>query len=132
MGLDMYLTGRKYLATRWNEPAKQRKEDNHRVSAVELDLGYWRKHPNLHGFIVKTFAEGKDECQEISLDKKALEAILIAINDKNLPHTDGFFFGTSDGSERDEDFKIISAALSWLSEPHEENEYRDVYYRASW
>jgi hypothetical protein len=29
-----------------------------RDSRESEDLGYWRKHPNLHGYIINTFAEG--------------------------------------------------------------------------
>ena len=43
------------------------------------ELAYWRKHPDLHGYIVKTFAGGKDECQDIELGKDELEILLKAI-----------------------------------------------------
>jgi hypothetical protein len=56
MGLDMYLTGEKFLMTRNLE------EDGFRLRSKTLELGYWRKHPNLHGYIVQTFADGTDEC----------------------------------------------------------------------
>lgn len=67
MGLDMYLTGSKFLFTNWEHPEKNRKEDGIEIESVRLRLAYWRKHPNLHGYIVQTFADGKDECQEIEL-----------------------------------------------------------------
>ena len=44
MGLDMYLTGEKFVMS------LKLQEDGFRLSSKTLDLGYWRKHPNLHGF----------------------------------------------------------------------------------
>ena len=49
-----------------------------------LSLGYWRKHPDLHGFIVKTFANGKDECQRIDLTGEDLIKIIEAVKSNTL------------------------------------------------
>lgn len=35
-----------------------------KVIALEEIIGYWRKEPNLHGFIVENFADGNDDCRE--------------------------------------------------------------------
>lgn len=95
-----------------------------------IELGYWRKHPNLHGYMVVTFMNGVDECQEIELKKEHIETIIRAVKDKKLPLTTGFFFGHSLNTqdEIDEDLKYFNNALTWLNEkPH-----RKVFYRASW
>jgi len=128
MGLDMYLNGEKFF-TSYN--GKRPKEDGFEVSRHELQLGYWRKHPNLHGFIVQTFADGKDECQEIDLDAEDIEKIIQALNEADLPETSGFFFGSSDGSEKKEDLRIFNAALKWLN-TKEKEVWKSVKYRASW
>ena len=47
MGLDMYLTGEKFLTRQGTTT-----EDGYPVKERHLALGYWRKHPDLHGFIV--------------------------------------------------------------------------------
>jgi hypothetical protein len=128
MGLDMYLKGDKFFASyNGNRP----KEDGFEVSRHELQLGYWRKHPNLHGYIVQTFAEGKDECQDIDLSAENIEQIIKAVEDGILPPTTGFFFGASDGSEKEEDLAIFKAALEWLN-VKEKEVWRSVVYRASW
>ena len=158
MGLDMYLTGRAHLWTDWQDDTKNAKRDGFRISNVELELGYWRKHPNLHGYIVATFADGKDECQEIPLTAENLVAIIEAVKNKELPETSGFFFGHSDGSEDEETIETLQAALAWLKgvparqhikeeitlgggivahvidlgEVKETKESREVVYRASW
>ncbi len=127
MGLDMYLNGRKNL---WD---RKRVEDGFTVNSVEIELGYWRKHPNLHGFIVKTFANGKDECQVIELDEDKLKQLIAAVEQDRLIPTTGFFFGASDGSEKEGDLKILNAALAWLNGVENKgDEYRTVYYQASW
>lgn len=129
MGLDMYLTGRKYLHNVNNgEPLL---EDGFELQQKHLRLGYWRKHPDLHGFIVREFNAGVDDCSEIFLDADALRTIIKAVEDDELPETEGFFFGSSDGSEKEEDLSILNAALAWL-ETKETNVWRDVYYQASW
>ena len=116
MGLDMYLTGRKYFWSNYEERADERKEDGYKVRALDIDLGYWRKHPNLHGYIVQTFAKGKDDCEEIELSADDLRNLIGAVKTKRLPKTEGFFFGASDGSdeERDEDLTALTKALLWL------------------
>lgn len=131
MGLDMYLTGQKYLRENFQEPEKNVTEDGFTLKTKELRLGYWRKHPDLHGFIVQTFADGVDECQKIDLSPDQMRTIVQAVKDKKLPKTGGFFFGESDGSEDEETIKIFEAAIQW-AETEETGVWRDVYYQASW
>lgn len=130
MGLDMYLTGEKRL---WADrgPGKDLTQDGYKVESVHLELGYWRKHPNLHGYIVTNFAGGVDECQDIDLGEGNLEELIAAVADGELPRTSGFFFGESDGSEKDGDLRILRAALAWLR-TEEDGVARSVTYRASW
>ena len=66
MGFDMYLTGEEYFFTGAARELGDKK-------AELFDLGYWRKHPNLHGYIVETFCDGMDDCRQISLDISDLE-----------------------------------------------------------
>lgn len=133
MGLDMYLRGEKFFWTDWKEPKNNRTEDGFQLSEMSLELGYWRKHPNLHGFIVKTFANGEDDCQPIGLDEAQIDKIIEAIKSEGLPHTEGFFFGKSDLSaeEREADIAILTKAKAWLA-TKEPNVSRTVSYRASW
>jgi hypothetical protein len=136
MGLDMYLNGKKFLWTNWNEPSKNLTEDGFEVKEKILRLGYWRKHPNLHGFIVNTFAGGEDECQEIELSNADIRKIIDAVKAKALPHTTGFFFGVSDGSEDEETIEILERALKWVEDPNDDGpngrESRSIVYQASW
>lgn len=96
--------------------------------ANDSELCYWRKHPDLHGYIVNTFANGVDECQEIPLSKECVQAILLASEEDGLPHTEGFFFGTS----RDEDKQDTNTKLTMLLVRMAMNPDMKVYYQASW
>ncbi len=160
MGLDMYLEGEKYYWTDWANPDANRKEDDLEVKSLRVKLGYWRKHPDLHGFIVEAFGGGEDNKNEIVLSAQDMRNIISAINEKRLPHTEGFFFGASLGTEeeRKEDVAVFEKAIAWIEagdkkpeQPIEEpiggglvmmrikpeafagvKETRDVIYRASW
>lgn len=161
MGLDMYLKGKKFIWTNWKEPEKNPTMDGYRISEYELDLGYWRKHPNLHGYIVKNYGNGVDDCKEIYLDEDALRDIIDAVENDRLPHTEGFFFGSSKDADKEGDLKILRSALDWLLKagpspthepvagltekleeigmcaheikyPDDASDSRDVVYRASW
>lgn len=147
MGLDMYLRGDKYFWTSWDNPKQDRSEDGFKVEAVHLRLGQWRKHANLHGYIVNTFAEGKDECQEIDLTVDNMRNIIAALKARTLPHTEGFFFGSSYGgmgeaeiaADIEKDCKVFEAAIAWLEAgapasdvKGQQQVSRDVTYQASW
>jgi len=136
MGLDMYLVGRKYVGGYDSLSANQDidKEDGFPVASVKIELGYWRKHRKLHGYIVNTFAEGKDECQKIDLGMDELRKIATALRTNDLPDTEGFFFGNeeidNEEKERSEEYaKQIEEAIKWLGEGDWK---RSVYYKASW
>ena len=134
MGLDMYLHGSKFHTSHVaDETTEQSYLDGKKVKTSIVDLGYWRKHANLHGYIVKTFANGIDECQEIPLNEEQLEQIAKAIEERKLPHTEGFFFGKSEWHEEEvppsEDAKIFRDAKKFL---RKRDWTRSVYYQASW
>lgn len=139
MGLDMELYGRK------SSLDNDEDMDNFRISGIDLEIGYWRKHPNLHGYIVDTFADGNDDCQKILLEADDLSKIIEALENDALydePVT-GFFFGRSYfPGEKNEwysyeeqkanDIDIFTKALNWLTDNRTSNECRSVYYQASW
>ena len=135
MGLDMYLTGRKFNASMNGSP---KDDEGYEIEALHIKLGYWRKHANLHGYIVQTFAEGEDNCQDIELSLENLEQILEAVKAPTcMAKTEGFFFGESSNTQDqiDEDVAIISRAIGFLTAPivtQERDIWRTVIYRASW
>jgi hypothetical protein len=71
-------------------------------------LAYWRKHPNLHGFIEEIYRRkgGKDfQWDQFSgpvvLDREDIDAIEQATTKGELPFTQGFFFGQSEREYHD-------------------------------
>jgi len=137
MGLDMFLAGRK--STHWDIPKEERpKEDGFVVSYKALDLGYWRKHPDLHGYILETCAPGEeDTCQEVYVTKEHLQQIIDRVKQGPMPTVQGFFFGDSSAmgyyepEEIQRTVNMLQSALDWLTNAPK-SEMRDVYYQASW
>jgi len=145
MGLDMYLRGDKFISN-WDTSqidehgmaleVKRPVIDGFEVTSYNLDLGYWRKFAPLHHFIVKVFADGVDECQEIHLSADDLRRIAAALRDDNLPDNDdcgGFFFGNSefwdeDRAEGEKHAETFDKAAKWV----ESNSWNSVTYQASW
>ena len=149
MGLDMMLYGDKSIYVK-DTPAKVDgfpvEVDGFPVESIVLDMGYWRKHANLHGFIVDCFADGNDDCQRINLDVDDLNHLIKTLEDDKMYEetTTGFFFGRSyHPGEKDEygsyeeqkarDIDLFTKARNWLmSNYSKKDEYRSVYYQASW
>jgi len=128
MGLDMYLEGRQHF---WGHTTM---EEGYPLKTKTFELGYWRKHPNLHGYIVSNYAdEGKDNCEPMLLDQAALIDIMAAVREDRLPHTSGFFFGSSmeNQEQRDHDLAVLTKALFWLQNSSKDDN-RTVIYQAIW
>lgn len=144
MGLDMYLKGKVFLD--YNSPerediAKMLEIDGYDVSAVTVELGYWRKANHIHKWFVDNVQNGVDNCGEYFVSKKDLEALLLickqALENKTkasslLPTQKGFFFGDYEYDEwyfddLDSTIEIIDKALKFYNE-----KIVDIYYKASW
>ena len=107
MGLDQYAEARKGEAIT-NEHGDKEWEDN-------IDLGYWRKHPNLQGFMESLYhekgGEGEFNCVDVELTLEDIDALESTLDNEALPETQGFFFGEDSSeywAEQDRDF-IVSA-----------------------
>ena len=139
MGLDMYLTGDSFKASCGER--KRPQQDGFDIRATRLDLGYWRKHRMLHGYIVQNFADGVDDCRRIELEEEDLSQIEIALlkwadNYAALPKTEGFFFGDDEGDEyyrkrAKEDAGMFREARRWLQKK-QDGVWKSVEYEASW
>ena len=145
MGLDMYLRGDKFISN-WDTSqidehgmaleVKRPVIDGFEVTSYVLDLGYWRKFAPLHHFIIRVFADGEDNCQEIHLSADDLRRIAAALRDDNLPDNDdcgGFFFGNpefwdADRAEGEKHAETFDNAAKWV----ESNSWNSATYQASW
>lgn len=110
MGLDMYA-----LAT-----TEQPESDfGFKLEQAE-ELHYWRKHPNLHGWMEALYRErGGEElfnCVTLKLTVADLDRLEADLRGRALPPTQGFFFGESDGTELGDDLAFIAKARAALSQ----------------
>ena len=103
MGLDQYATARRGEA----------KTDDEGYTYYEdsMELAYWRKHPNLQGWMQDLYYEkgGEQEfnCVDLELTLEDLDALEESLDDEALPETAGFFFGTDSSdhyAETDREF----------------------------
>ena len=146
MGLDMYLMGHHYHSAYVKDVPRPMLDNKYHIESTDVDLGKWRKHADLHGYIVDTFAKGIDNCMEIELSEDDLDKIILAIqNDKLKKDHSGFFFGNStengyyEEKEKERAISIFQRAKTFLQEGakmlKDSNLFmnpRHVTYRASW
>ena len=154
MGLDMYLTAKRYL---WSDKDKEIAKDindavgvefnpekrfvgsSMMVKEVSIDAMYWRKANAIHGWFVEKCQGGRDECQETYVPREKLvelRDLCKSILDNpdaygDLEPTHVFFFGSY---EKDEwyyqDLKnTVEGITNALSLPEHKYEF---YYQASW
>ena len=124
MGLDMYATAIK------GKVNSEVDFDTNNIENYE-ELHYWRKHPNLHGWMENLYYDKgvKDDSfngSDLVLTESDLDSLEQDIIDGNLPNTSGFFFGQTDGSERDDDLEFVAKARKAIKEG------KTVYYSSSW
>lgn len=122
MGLDMYA-----LTT--NQKPQPPVDFSEPDDASQLH--YWRKHPNLHGWMERLYREkgGKQDtfnCVSVALDADDIHQLEIDIEAGNLPPTSGFFFGASDGTESDDDLAFVAKARAAIEEG------KTVFYSSWW
>jgi hypothetical protein len=85
------------------------------------ELHYWRKHPNLHGWMEELYyAKGGSaesfNCVTLQLALKDLDKLEADTKSQKLPDTKGFFFGESDGTEFEDDLAFINKAREAIAQ----------------
>ncbi len=121
MGLDMFAftTSQNIPATDFDQPRDC------------VQLFYWRKHPNLHGWMERVYFErgGQNRdfnCSPVRLEPAHLDALEQAIRRDELPQTTGFFFGESRPEEKERDFEFVRKAREALKAG------KRVFYTSWW
>ena len=140
MGLDMYA----YVAARagqqndFYEDGVLDTEINDFVNksvSQPRELAYWRKHPNLHGWMEQLWNKRNGGHQdgntfngiELELTYDDLEILELDVIAGTLPGTSGFFFGDqSDEFYKDRDLEFIRNARAELFMGLK------VFYNSSW
>ena len=137
MGLDMYA----YVACKakqhdeFYEGAVFDKESNEMVNtnvSKPREIAYWRKHPNLHGWMEELAQDKGLEYDsfngvEMELTYEDLDELERAVTHKQLPPTAGFFFGNpADEYYREQDLEFVKNARAELFLGLK------VFYNSSW
>jgi hypothetical protein len=149
MGLDMYLTGRKYVSEWLNTQGYEAVKGVFpqipwKINGVSFEAGYWRKANQIHKWFVDNVQDGVDECEEHIVSREQMEQLLSVckrviadpkLGEELLPVASGFFFGSTEYDEYylsdiDHTISILEEILS----PENEEKYLfvDFYYRSSW
>ena len=109
MGLDQYANARK------GEPTTD--DEGYTYYEDSMELVYWRKHPNLQGWMQDLYyekgGEGEFNCVDVELTLEDLNALEESLDDEALPETAGFFFGTDSSdyyAEADREFIVAARA----------------------
>lgn len=129
MGLDMYLTGDKFVPEH-QDNLPRAKVDSYSVESLRLKMGYWRKHWALHNYIMVCFAHGD---AKIELDADELRRIAEAVEQGKLPDAD--YCKEIDAYHKEpkqvaETVKTLRDAADWLDK--KDNTWKSVEYYGSW
>ena len=105
MGLDMYLSAKRYM---WDKELESVEVKGFDIPApLELkELGcraaYWRKANQIHGWFVRNVQDDTDDCGSYEVGRDDLQALVDVCRKvlanrklaaKLLPPAEGFFFG---------------------------------------
>jgi hypothetical protein len=141
MGLDMYAycaakAGQQeefYEGAEWDNEIKDHRNPN--VNRPR-EIAYWRKHPNLHGWMARLWLarEGNELREldnfngiELELDADDLDLLEYVVKERELPGTSGFFFGNdADDYYYNDDLKFIQMARAEMFLGFK------VFYNSSW
>lgn len=136
MGLDMYAytaarAGQQneyYEGAEWDAELKE--SVNPKVTKPR-ELAYWRKHPNLHGWMNRLWeakgGSGDFNGDELELTVEDLDMLEHDVVNAQLPTTVGFFFGNNaDEHYRESDLEFVKNARAELFLGLK------VFYNSSW
>jgi len=139
MGLDQYATARRGEPTKVENTFTVTLADGTEKEEVEhyyeyedsMELAYWRKHPNLQGWMEELWyekgGEGEFNCVDIELTLEDLDALEQSLDEEALPDTVGFFFGAnSDDHYAEQDREFIREARAAIKQGY------TVVYNSWW
>jgi len=147
MGLDMYLTAKRYIYD-FNDDGKALREqledlkvNDMRVKEISYEAGYWRKANQIHKWFVDNIQEGVDNCGQYLVGITELEGLLEKVNEvlrnrgkaqELLPTSNGFFFGSDAYNEGYFDDLIQTKAIIENVLSIDDLHKYDFYYSSSW
>ena len=109
MGLDMYLSARKFYWSDDQAPSDPDVPEGFKVDYLIVEAVYWRKANAIHKWFVDNVQDGEDECRAHYVSRPQLAELrdLCAkvaadpakLGPELLPTQSGFFFGETDYDE---------------------------------
>jgi hypothetical protein len=126
MGLDQYAYKVKKGIIKSAIPS-----DKQIPSDELVEIAYWRKHPNLHGWMERLYdskgGDGMFNCEFVQLTESDLIKLQEDILQRALFEASGPFWGlNSDEEYRKDDLTFIQAALDSIEQGY------DVLYYSWW
>jgi hypothetical protein len=131
MGLDMMLYAREVI-----EEGDDVSED-----ARQIEIGTWRKHPDLHSYIetlwrAETGSTEDFNCIDYKLSRKQIIDIILLTVTETMPKSKGgFFFSESKLTDISHTITLMGSALSYIdkhtSYPDDVPEY-EIFYSSWW
>jgi hypothetical protein len=92
-------------------------EEGYEYYEDSMELAYWRKHPNLQGWMENLWRvkgnEGEFNCVDLELTLNDLDNLEKSLDNEALPETVGFFFGADADdhyAEADREFIVQARA----------------------
>lgn len=113
MGLDMYLSAKRYIWYNETELANQvgaplALPEGIEAQEVIVKAAYWRKANQIHLWFVNNVQEGKDDCGTYDVERYQLIELIglckqiqadVKQAEELLPSRSGFFFGSTEYDE---------------------------------
>jgi len=154
MGLDMYLSAKKYLSRYFDETDSQRikgindlfgiegsEDDDYGAQEVIFRVAYWRKANAIHQWFVQHVQNGQDDCNEYYVTREKLQELLELCKQivaepkkasKLLPTQSGFFFGNTTYDEwyHSDIARTVERFEKVLADPAFAK--TEFYYQSSW
>lgn len=147
MGLDMYLTAKKFMLGKQNESTLKTIAEavggifGDKINMIEAEAMYWRKANQIHQWFVDNVQSGIDECKQHWVSPEVLKALLNVVtevlDDKSkahelLPYAKGFFFGSDEYDEYY--FNQLEYTKEELTKILQSEEFDQwiFYYQSSW
>lgn len=154
MGLDMYLSAKKYMSRYFDPVDTERirainslfdiegsEDDDYGAQEVIFRVAYWRKANAIHQWFVENCQDGTDDCGEYHVSREKLQELLelckqIAAEPKKasklLPTQGGFFFGNLEYDEwyHSDIARTVERFEKLLADPAFTK--ADFYYQSSW
>lgn len=154
MGLDMYLSAKKYLSKYFDASDSEKinaineifglegdEENDYGAQEVKFRVAYWRKANAIHQWFVENCQEGEDDCDEYYVPREKLKELMELCDTiikspqqaiELLPTRSGFFFGSTEY----DDFYMgdVQHTADRLKKILEDSSLQkcDFYYQSSW